>query len=163
MLKRILPLLHRYIFAVLLAFAVGLIISAFVLEYGFHAKPCLMCWWQRYAHWSIAAFAVLGIALPRLRTLLLLAIAATATVGLGIALWQSGAQLGLWQLPPFCGTSTAPLAEATNLLATLQTEGAPPACNGMGFTIFHVSLAMWNIPTMVFVIFTSLYALKKGY
>lgn len=128
---------------------VALTLSAFVLEYGVGVQPCTMCWWQRYAHWAVALLG--GISFYFLPARLGLFVAgAPVLIGLGIAGWQSLAQLGVLELPAVCGGHGALLASAgDDLLAHLQTAQPAPACDEIGFTLFGLSLAMWNVLIML--------------
>lgn len=138
------------LFAALLAFAVALSASGFILEHGFGATPCPMCWWQRYAHWAIGGFALTGYALPQrpMRMGAAFAVGAASLVGLYIALWQFAAQNGLLPFPPSCGATGASMAGATDLLAAMGTVKIVP-CDEETFTLLGLSLAAWNIPAML--------------
>lgn len=139
----------------------ALVVSAFVLEYGFGARPCTMCWWQRYAHWAITAFAAIALVskFNRLTTLALAGAVFTSLIGLGIAGWQTLAQLGVLELPDVCSGGALHVAE--DLVAQLSGQLPPPRCDDKGFTILGLSLAMWNIPAMLVTGYLSLLALKK--
>lgn len=151
-------LTQKQVLILLFVGAVGLCVSAFVLEYGFGALPCRMCWWQRYVHWALVVCAGIGLLLPaRWRWGALVDCCWISLVGLGIAVWQAGSQLSLWKLPDMCQGSGAVLAESTDLLSALQNMQPPPACDDWGFTIFGLSLAMWNVFVMLG------YAIVAGY
>lgn len=133
----------------MLVFAVGLIASAFVLEYGFGVIPCQMCWWQRYIHMGLAGVAALGLLQPRYNRLWGFLLAALALGGLYIAIWQSGAQAGLWQFPPSCTGWGQTLAnDAADLLTAMQHTKIIP-CDKEQFHLLGLTLAMWNIPAML--------------
>lgn len=135
--------------ALLALFALGLSLSAFVLEYGFHALPCQMCWWQRYVHWLMVAAAAMAYfyKAPQ-RGLWMLGL--LALVGLGIAAWQLLVQSGILLPPEGCGKPTGSVAgSGEQLLAMLNRDQAlPPTCKDVNFTIFGFSLAFWNIWAM---------------
>ncbi len=136
------------------SFALLLTIAAFVLQYGFGAEPCTMCWWQRFVHWAMVAvaFGAAFVGLKSLCTLRLLAV--LGVIGLGLASWQSAGQLGVVELPAVCGGSDVILADAGDLLAQLEKKdlGMAPACDEMGMTILGLSLAMWNVLAMLAVL-----------
>ena len=52
-----------------LAFLVpaGLLAGAYGSEYWGGLVPCEMCWWQRYAHFAALLFAMVAIAMGRMR------------------------------------------------------------------------------------------------
>ena len=133
----------------LLLLSVVLVGSAFVLEHAFGAEPCRMCWWQRYGHWAMLVFAGLAVVWQRpqvLHTLSMMGVLCAVIFGLGIGLWQSGAEFGLWGLPAFCTGGEMDLS-ADPLLAL--TQPLSPACDDVNFRIFGGSLATWNVLMMV--------------
>lgn len=143
----------------LLVTAAALTASGFILEHVFHAAPCRMCWWQRYAHWSIIALATFGLITKCYKPAALTTLAASAT-GLGIAIWQMGGQNKWWKLPEFCQGNT----ELQTTVADLATAFAtlPPRCDEVNFTILNISLAEWNIPAMLFTAIVSLLIIKES-
>lgn len=132
-------------------------VAAFVLEYGFGVKPCEMCWWQRYAHWTIGGFAALGWLALRgglrgFEKLALVGAATSAGVGLGIAGWQYFAQHGWLPWPPSCvGDPDTILAGVGQLLEVLNNTSVVP-CDKETFTLLGLSLAGWNILLMLGVV-----------
>ena len=42
-----------------LALSAGLLIGAWIFQYGFGYAPCQMCFWQRHAHKAVIGIAVL--------------------------------------------------------------------------------------------------------
>lgn len=157
-------------FALIAIFALGLSASGFILEYGFQVIPCPMCWWQRYAHWAIAAIAAVAFVYAQNRKLkphcfipMHYLIIVTALGGLAIALWQFAAQNGWLPYPASCTSESAQaLANAADLLAALNNQ--PPVivpCDKETFKLFGLSLAAWNIPSMLAVIFYSYQETKR--
>lgn len=152
--------------AILLLLALGLTLSAagFILQYGFGVIPCQMCWWQRYAHWAIAALAALGLAAQATRrspALPLTGIIVAAATGLAIAAWQFAAQHGWLPFPPTCVTDpNAILAPAEDLLTAMNQVKIVP-CDQENFKLIGLSLAGWNIPASLAAIALSACALPR--
>lgn len=133
------------------------VVAAAVLEHGFGVKPCPMCWEQRYAHWAIGGFAVLGWlawrrGLPGFEKLAVVGVSASAGWGLAVAGWQFSAQQGWLPWPPGCvGDPETVLAGVGQLLEVLnQTEVTP--CDKETFKLLGLTLAGWNIGLMVAVV-----------
>ncbi len=132
------PALH---FARLLALAVpaALLGGAYISQYGFGLFPCEMCWWQRYAHFAAAAFALMAFAAAG-RTLVGLAAAAIAVSAL-IGLFHAGVEYHWWEGFTAC-TSTAKLGGRDPLDAIWA---APMIrCDQPQWTLMGVSLAGFN-------------------
>ena len=144
----------RQLMALIALVALALIVGAFVLEHGFNAAPCRMCWWQRYGHWVLAVLACAGVVAAQLGARLRVLTAAFAGVLLaalasgGIGAWQAAGQLGWVELPAVCQGAAAHLAAQGDLLASLQAFVAPPRCDARGFEILGLTLAMWNVLAM---------------
>lgn len=152
----------RQVLLLLVALAVILSTSGFVLEYGFGVIPCKMCWWQRYAHWGVAALAAVGLMNPRLPRAVFPAIMIVAMIGLGLAVWQFAAQHGWLPFPPTCtADATQNLASAEDLLTAMNKTKIVP-CDKETFQLLGLSLAGWNIPAMLAVIGLALAGLRKA-
>jgi disulfide bond formation protein DsbB len=151
------------LFAALLAFALALTASGFILEYGFGVIPCKMCWWQRYVHWAIAGFALIGLAIhnKQARLAMAFAVAAASIAGLYIALWQFAAQHHWLPFPPSCSGGGISMADPTNLLAAMDSTKIVP-CDKENFKLLGLSLAGWNIPAMAFTLALSVLAARKS-
>lgn len=113
--------------------------GALVLQYGFGAEPCQLCVWQRYPHAALIVLGVVGfVAAPR-AALLIGGLVALGSAGL--ALYHFGVENGFWALPAGCAAG----AEATSVeeLRLLLLD-ARPSCDQVSFTLFGLSLALWN-------------------
>ncbi|MBI1308405.1 MAG: disulfide bond formation protein B [Proteobacteria bacterium] len=149
----------RTLFLLLAVFALALLTSGFIMQYGFGVLPCQMCWWQRYAHMAIAAGALLGLVpsastrlsdyrLPMTGTAFTLILAASLA-GFAVAAWQYAAQHNMLPWPQGCTSSTDPtLAAADALLAAMQNTRIVP-CDKETFRLLGLSLAGWNLPAML--------------
>ncbi len=141
--------------------AIILTATAFTLENAFGAIPCEMCWWQRYIHWAIGAAALVGLYIHQKSGFILTFL--LSLLGLGIAIWQVLAQNKILPLPESCKGGDALLAQGADLLISLQNAQPLPPCDEVNFTIFGLSLAAWNIPTMLGFLILSLYAIKQKF
>lgn len=150
------------LFAGLLAFALALTASGFILEYGFGVIPCQMCWWQRYAHWSIGGLSLLALILQNKQARLGLAflIGVASLIGLYIACWQFAAQNNLLPFPPSCSGGGISMADPANLLAAMDSTKIVP-CDKETFKLLGLSLAAWNIPAMLAALAAAILAGRK--
>ncbi len=133
-----------------------------VLEHAFGVLPCPMCWWQRYAHAAILGLALAALVAPASKRTsgLAWAICATAMGGLAVALWQFAAQHHLLPYPASCTATGTTLSQTTDLLTSMAHTKVIP-CNLETFQLLGLSLAGWNIPTMLGVIAIALLGRKK--
>lgn len=135
--------------------SIGLVVMAFVLEYGFNALPCQMCWWQRYGHWAMAGIASVTFILPRIIPPLygLVATWLAALYGLIVAIYQMLVQWKIVPLPEGCGNVGLKIEQDIEaFLRSLQNPVITPSCDRVDFTILSLSLAEWNAIVMTAVL-----------
>lgn len=130
----------------------GLLIGAWVFQYGFGYAPCQMCYWQRHAHKLVIGLALLGLTVryigkPDIRyinALLLLALLFSAALGL----WHMGVEYKWWEGPKTCAGGNVDLAAITSgkdLLDSLNDPVKPPACSEAVWHFLGLSMAAWNM------------------
>ncbi|HEX2117442.1 MAG TPA: disulfide bond formation protein B [Alphaproteobacteria bacterium] len=120
--------------------------SAYAFEHWGGLAPCILCWWQRYAHMGVIAIAMLAL-LPvgaGLRAVLLLGAAATALAGAGIAGFHVGVEQHWWQGTAECGSTLGP---ATSIEEMRQRLLAQPVvrCDEVAWSLFGISMAGYNV------------------
>lgn len=130
-------------------FAAILVGSAFVFEYGFDAKPCRLCWWQRYTHWVLLAVAFLGYAWPRYSRQALVATLLPVLTGLGIAVYHTLVEFKLLPAPSGCTDGGSIAASVESFMTALQNIEPVVACDAVNFRLFGLSLSNWNILAML--------------
>jgi len=133
--------------AALLVLATAAVLgSAYAFQYWGGLAPCILCWWQRYAHMGVIAFAALALLPvgPGLRAALLLGAAATALAGAGIAAFHVGVEQHWWQGTAECGSTFGP---ATSIEEMRQRLLAQPVvrCDEVVWSLFGISMAGYNI------------------
>jgi len=71
----------------------GLLIGAWIFQYGFGYAPCTMCYWQRHAHKAVIIIAVMtfvvGLYRPSYQKGLIWLTVLALLVSAGIAFWQN--------------------------------------------------------------------------
>jgi disulfide bond formation protein DsbB len=125
----------------------GLLIGAWIFQYGFGYAPCKMCYWQRHAHKLVVVIAVIALLAPvvnsdypRLFTGLLSLIFLTS---FGLAMWHVGVEYKWWEGPKSC-SGIAPNFDTKDLLAALDKKIRPPACSEAVWHFLGLSMAAWN-------------------
>jgi disulfide bond formation protein DsbB len=107
--------------------------------------PCHMCWWQRYAHFTALAFAVLAFALVKLpdrgRSFVWLAALAILASGL-IGFYHAGVEMKVF--PGFAScTSTIRATSADDLMRQIMAAPLVP-CDVVQWSFLGISMAGWN-------------------
>ncbi len=136
------------------ALSLGLLVGAWIFQYGFGYAPCIMCYWQRYAHMGVIGIAVAIIAfralfgprfLPSGFSLALLILALLLSAGL--ASYHVGVEFGVLEGPKQCAAGTPGGTTAYNLedpLAVLDQPIAGPSCSDVTWRFLGLSMAAWN-------------------
>jgi len=125
----------------------GLLIGAWIFQYGLGYPPCEMCYWQRHAHKAVLAIAAIAIALsiggtrkPRLFAALL---ALALLVSFALAFWHVGVEYKWWDGPKTC-SGAVPDLDTTDLLGALDKPIRGPACSEAVWHFLGLSMAAWN-------------------
>jgi len=133
-------------------FALLVIASALLLQYGFGYAPCPLCLQQRWPYYvGVPAAALL--ALPpwsrRLRAAGLCALAALFAWGLWLGVYQAGAEWSFWPGPRDCsaGNSGANPADVGGLIEAIQ-QSVVVSCTDPRLRVLGLSLAGWNAVVM---------------
>lgn len=153
------PLLqHSDVRAALFAgvLSLGLLSGAWVFQYGFGYAPCVMCFWQRYAHMAVIGTAVAiilaraafgtGEALPKWLGPTLLIVALLGSAGLGG--FHVGVEFGWWEGPKACAAANIgdlAVIDPNDPLAFLSEPLGPIACSDVVWSLLGLSMAGWNM------------------
>jgi disulfide bond formation protein DsbB len=123
------------------------LISAFVAEYGFDLKPCILCIWQRWPH---ALVAILGLIFIFMRnridsgivSLFLLYCVVMYATGTGIAAYHVGVEQHWWVGTPSCGV---PAIDPNDINAIRELINSKTVrCDEPAWVLFGLSMAAYN-------------------
>lgn len=117
--------------------------------------PCLLCLWQRAPYWVAAVLALLALAVPRWRQMLLLAAGFAVLGSAVVAAFHLGVEAGLWP-SPLAGCQPPAMhagASVEEMMAALPRHVAK-SCDAATYLVpgLPVSMAAMNL----------LYALALG-
>jgi len=137
------------------ALSLALLCGAWFFQYGLGYAPCIMCFWQRYAHMAIIGIAVAVIlaraafgadkGLPKWLGPALLVAALLGSAGLGG--FHVGVEFGWWEGPKACAAANISELSAINPddpLAFLSEPLGPIACSDVVWSFLGLSMAGWN-------------------
>lgn len=135
---------------VALAISGGLLVGAWIFQYGFNYLPCQMCYWQRHAHKGVLGIAVLWLGLRAFGVeaaeVLRWAVMLALLVSFGLAIWHVGVEYGIFDAPPTCsaGSTFIPEVDPDDPLGFLNVTVRPPACSEAVWHFLGLSMAGWN-------------------
>jgi len=138
---------HAPVLAIVLSS--GLLIGAWIFQYGFGYAPCTMCYWQRHAHkvvLGVAALAlVTGLYKPAAQKWLIWLTVLALLVSAGIAFWHVGVEYKWWDGPKTCaGGGALGAFDPNDPLGGLDQKIRPPACSDAVWHFLGLSMAAWN-------------------
>jgi disulfide bond formation protein DsbB len=140
-------LLHPRTAAMLLAVASAAVVAtAFGFEHLGGLAPCVLCWWQRYAHFAVIGFAFAA-ALPvgtALRSTFLLAAAAAALTSASIAVFHVGVEQHWWEGTAECGSTVGSASSLEEMRKMLLAQPVV-RCDEVAWSLFGVSMAGYNV------------------
>lgn len=128
----------------------GLLIGAWISQYGFGYQPCTMCYWQRHVHKAVVVVALialimvrLGLPLRRALTLLLVLLLLGSA---GLAVFHSGVEFKWWDGPKTCsgGGTNLPDFSDSDPFSKLDGKIKPPSCSEAVWVFLGLSMASWN-------------------
>lgn len=128
----------------------GLLIGAWIFQYGFGYHPCIMCYWQRHAHKAVLGVAALWLILRAIGVeaaeILRWAAVLALLVSFGVAAWHVGVEFGVLEGPKACaaGSTHVPEIDPNNPLGFLDNPVKPPACSEAVWHFLGLSMAAWN-------------------
>lgn len=137
----------RVWFAALSAGVFGLVAVGMHIQLIDRLAPCPLCIFQRFVYLMIGLVAFLGFAIPAARMAWLVAIAGLASLGGGVALYQSGMQL-IPAMVAECGFSDPSMIERfVDWLGVRWPEWflATGFCASRDWTFFGLSMANWSV------------------
>lgn len=121
--------------------------SAFLAQYGFSLRPCILCLYQRVPYAISILLAVLALRArnPRTGSILIGLCAALFAVNAGIAAYQVGIEHFWWVGFSGCSGTGAALPDSPDALLQSLSQPLPVRCDDVPFQLFGVSLAGANL------------------
>jgi len=139
----------RQVALILLAGSAALLGGAFAFQYWGGLAPCILCWWQRYAH--MAAIIIAGAAVvlapsggSRLTWILVAAAVLALLAGVGIAAFHVGVEQHWWPGTAECGSQVGGAGGIEALRARLMAQPIV-RCDEVAWSLFGISMAGYNL------------------
>ena len=139
----------------------GLLLGAWIFQYGLGYAPCTMCYWQRHAHKAVIGLAILTLVLRRLGQNMAntgfkgssweTALIGSVIIGLIGSAALGGFHMGVenkwWDGPKSCsggGLIKLPEINPDDPLAMLDIPISGPSCSDAVWHFIGLSMAAWN-------------------
>lgn len=122
--------------------SVALLLGAFAFQHLGGLPPCKLCIWQRYPHVLAIAIGALALFVPLPVLLVIGAIAALSTAGIGA--YHVGVEQGWWEGPTSCSGGAVDSLDPDALFD--QIMAAPLIrCDEIAWQFAGLSMAGWNM------------------
>ncbi|MBI3441278.1 MAG: disulfide bond formation protein B [Proteobacteria bacterium] len=122
--------------------------AAYISQYGFGLKPCILCLYQRVPYFVNVALGLLAFLVtfrsPRLAVLLLWAAALSFFADAAIAGFHVGVEQGWWKGLPSCGGEIVPEHVSLEELRQSLTHQDIVRCDKPAWVMFGISMAGYN-------------------
>jgi len=131
----------------------GLLIGAWIFQFGFGYAPCTMCYWQRHVHKLVVGLALLTLGLRAFgfKTLdgFFLWLISTALLGsAALAFYHMGVEYKWWEGPKTCSGGGAvlkmPEIDSNDPLSMFDKKINGPSCTEAVWHFIGLSMAAWN-------------------
>lgn len=130
--------------ALIAAASLALLLGALGFQYLGGYPPCVLCYWQRYAHVAATVLAIGAVLIPRAAGGLLGAAALALFIGAGIAGFHVGVEQHWWQGTAECGSSVTGTSGIEELRARLLAQPVV-RCDEVAWSLFGISMAGYNL------------------
>jgi disulfide bond formation protein DsbB len=121
----------------------ALLLGALAFQHLGGYAPCVLCYWQRYAHAATALLALAAFVLPRAAAWLLAGAALALLGGAGIAGFHVGVEQHWWTGTAECGSAVGGAASIEDLRARLLAQPVV-RCDEVQWSLFGISMAGYN-------------------
>lgn len=134
--------------ALLLVASAAILGGAFAFQYVGGLQPCILCWWQRYAHMATIALAAIAVAASgrgstRTGWLLVTLTGLALLTGAGIAAFHVGVEQHWWAGTAECGSTLGGASGIDELRARLLAQPIV-RCDDIAWSLFGISMAGYN-------------------
>ena len=149
MIKLVRAVVAHWLLWALFASALMLAIAHAFETFGGYA-PCTLCLRQREVYWVAGGVALAGFiatrlpSLAKLRWLFDAALAIIFLVGMGTAIYHSGAEWKWWPGPTTCSGGGSVNLDSLAAIANGTAKIKPPACDQAAWRFLGLSMAGWN-------------------
>ena len=130
-----------------------------IAEFYFNLLPCKLCIYQRFPYISVIIFSLLAVGLgfyDKQRIALFFAL--IFLVGSLIAFYHSGVEYGLWS---YGGCAKQALPGTLEKFHSSLAHPIPKSCNEIEWTIFSLSISIYNGVLSLALSIISLYSAVK--
>jgi len=155
----------RYLAAAVAIASVVILSAAYISQYGFGLKPCILCLYQRVPYAVNIALGVLAFLAsfryPRLTKLLIALAASSFLVGAAIAGFHVGVEQNWWKGLPSCGGDIVPQHVSIEELRNAMEHQAIVRCDQPAFVFLGISMAGYNFLISLALVGGVIYLLRK--
>jgi disulfide bond formation protein DsbB len=115
---------------------------AYIAEYHFGLKPCVLCMYERIPYFTVVISAVISLFIKKARPLIIKLCGVALLIGALISVYHVGVEQHIFEGTRECNANTKPVT-LEQLKAELLSD-KPPSCSEAAFTFLAISFAGWN-------------------
>lgn len=123
---------------------VGTLAAAYLSQYGFGLKPCILCLYQRIPYFFAIGFGICGFIFQKHAKAFVLMATGAFLANAGVAGFHVGVEQGWWPGLPSCGGQILPESATLEELRAALTQQEIVRCDKPAFELFGISMAGYN-------------------
>ena len=157
-------MLKKYPLIFLLCAAIFALVFAYISEFVFELKPCVLCLYQRKPFFAIIALCALQLAFFRNKKaekFFFFCCLALLALNIGIASYHVGVEQKIFQGPTTCSADELNNLQNVEELAAALAQTKAIRCDAPSFVFLGVSMAGWNVFYSLFLLIAALFLKKK--
>ena len=143
---------HREIVFLFVASLIAITL-AHIIEYMGYA-PCKLCYYQRYAYYTIAGTCFF-VMLFRRKLIFFLILLFILFAEMGVAVFHAGVEHGVWKYESTCATEQISDTFVSDITSILEQDIV--RCDIPQIVIYGISMTEWNVLYTFFVIIIFIY------
>ena len=155
----------RYLAIAVTLVSVVVLSAAYISQYGFGLKPCILCLYQRGPYALNIALGIMAFLAsfryPRLTNLIIYFAALSFLTGAVIAGFHAGVEYGWWKGLSSCGGDIVPKNVTVEELRKAMTHQEIVRCDEPAFVLFGISMAGYNCLISLALVGGVTYLMKK--
>jgi disulfide bond formation protein DsbB len=140
---------------ILLIISIVALVTAYIAEYGFGYKPCILCLYERIPYAIIIGLSLISIFIPKISKITILLFVITLFASTSLSFYHIGVEQGFFNAPSACSVEQTNKALTIEQLREEIYKDKPISCKEVTLRFLGLSMASWNfILSLILFIFS---------
>jgi disulfide bond formation protein DsbB len=135
--------------------------TAYIAEYAFGYKPCILCLYERIPYAMIIGLSLISIFIPKINKITILLFLVTLFASTALSFYHIGVEQGFFNAPTACSVEQTNKALTIEQLREEIYKGKPTSCKEVTLKFLGLSMASWNLILSLILFIFSIINRKK--